>query len=216
MILSFAIYIITVFIVSLYFGPVLNRAIQKKEDNGVFDTNSAYAFQKKNIFKWIMVNIWGFLYMVWVMLPYIAIATLVAIIPYAYNDSSLILIIVSSLIGLTLLIGIVLNITKFVLFKNVFFSKDDVSARDAVRESIELGKTKKSQIWILILILIISTIAIMVTFFVLGYMIGLIANLVPENIILYSQIILSGLISVLFFLPVMSIITAKGYVKIRG
>ena len=213
---SMIIYIVTILAVSLYFGPVLNRAIQKKEDDGSFDSKLAYNFQKKNIFKWIMVNIWGFLYMVLAMLPYIVVSALLTVILFMNRDSYIAALILSSLIGLTMLIGIILNINKFVLYKNIYFSKDDISARDAVRESIEIGKTKSKQVWMLIFSLIILTFIMIIMYFGLGFMSGLLTGNISNNVLYYSETILYGVLSAVFFLPLMSIVAAKGYVKIRG
>jgi hypothetical protein len=214
LIISIAIYIVTILAVSLFFGPVLNRAIQKKEDGLDFDTTSAYSFQKKNIFKWIMVNVWGVLYMVRVMWLYILISIVLIIAGILSKNA---VIISSTVIAATIVsaIGMILNITKFVLYKNIFFSKDGVSARDIVRESIELGKTKNVQVWMLILVLIILTIIMMVVYFIIGFLMGLIAKFMSGNTV-YMESVISAIVSVLIFLPLMSIVLAKGYVRIRG
>lgn len=208
LIISITIYVLAVLSISLFFGPVLNRAIQKNEDIGNFDSKASYIFQKKNFFKWIMLNIWGFLYAIWIMLPYIVTAILISIILYIFINSSIIALILSSLIVLTFLIGIVLNITKFILYKNIFFSKDEISARDAVRESIMFGKTKNNQVWKLILTLIVLSTVMMVTYFILDFMMGLLTKSISNSIA-------STTISILFFLPVTSILIAKGYNAIK-
>ena len=212
---SVLVYLVTILVASLFFAPVLNRAIQKKEDDGNFDSKQAYDFQKKNIFKWIMVNVWGMLYMLWIMLPYIVVAALLTAVLFMYKDSGITALILSSVIGLVFLVGIIMNISKFILYKNIFFSKDEVSARDAVRESIMFGKTKNGQVWMLILILIILTIIMLIVYFILGFLMGLIYKSAPESI-LYIEIITSAVVSTIIFLPLMSIVVAKGYVKIRG
>lgn len=209
------IYFISIISVSLFFGPVLNRAIQKKEDGESFNSNSAYAFQKKNIFKWIMVNVWGMLYLVWYLLPYIAVSGLMMAILLIYPISPIISMIISSLIGLILIVGILMNISKFMLYKNIFFSKDNVNAREAVRDSMMFGKTKNNQVWLLILTLIISTIIMMIVYIILGYVVGFISGFIPDSLI-YLESVIYAFASSMFFLPWMSIITAKGYVQIRG
>jgi hypothetical protein len=209
------IYVVSILLITLFFGPVFNRAIQKKEDGLDFDSNAAYAFQKKNIFKWIMVNVWGFLYMVWTILPYIVASVLMTAAVYMLRVSSLTALIISSLVGLTFIVGIIVNIHKFILYKNIFFSKDGVSARDAVRESIKIGKNKNGEVWMLILAMIILTIAMMIIYFALGFLTGLIAKFIPDYLS-YVEMISATAISVLFFLPLMSIVLSKGYVKIRG
>ena len=212
---SITIWILTILIVALYFSPVLKRAIQKKEDGEQFNTNLAYSFQKKNIFKWIMVNVWGMLYMLWIMLPYILVSVLLTVILFMHLDTYNNILILSSLIGLTILTGTVLNITKFMLYKNIFFSKDGIPARDAVRESIKLGKTKNGQLWSLISALIILFIINIIIFFALINLSDLLIDKVSNNVLFYSEIIVNGALSSLIFLPLMSIIVAKGYVKIR-
>ncbi len=235
---SITIWILTILIVALYFSPVLKRAIQKKEDGEQFNTNLAYSFQKKNIFKWIMVNVWGMLYMLWIMLPYILVSVLLTVILFmhivlktsieyspiipntsigldTYLDTYNNILILSSLIGLTILTGTVLNITKFMLYKNIFFSKDGIPARDAVRESIKLGKTKNVQVWSLIIALIILFIINIIIFFALINLSDLLIDKVSNNVLFYSEIIVNSALSSLIFLPLMSIIVAKGYVKIR-
>jgi hypothetical protein len=212
---SIAIYILTILAVSLYFGPVLNRAIQKKEDGDHFNSNSAYSFQKKNIFKWIMVNVWGFLYMARIMWLYILIPiVLLGLGFFLQNPMVINSMVILSLIVVT--IGAIIHISKFILYKNIFFSKNEISARDAVRESIKIGIHKKRQVWILILTLIILTIVMMIVYFALGTISGLLINNIPDNVMYYSETIVYAVFSALIFLPLMSIVVAKGYVKIRG
>lgn len=213
--ISLIVYTATILAVSLYFGPVLNRAIQKKEDGEQFNSNSAYSFQKKNIFKWIMVNVWGFLYMIRVMWLYILISIALIVAGILSKNTVIIssTVIVAAIVSA---IGTILNITKFVLYKNIFYSKDGISARDAVRESIELGKTKNGQVWVLILALIILTIIMMIIYYALGTVSGLLTDSVPYSLLYYSETIVYGVLSALIFLPLMSIVVAKGYVKIKG
>lgn len=212
----FSIYFIFALIVALYLGPVLNRAIQKKEDGDSFNVNTAYVFQNKNILKWIMINVWGILYMFWTLLSYIIVSVLLLKILTMYSSNPVAVTIIAGLIGLTVLTGIILNIHKFVLYKNIFFSKDHIKARDAVRESIKIGTNKKREVWMLILALIILTITMMVVYSFIGFVLSLLAKFVPENIMLYIEIAVPVIVSVSFFLPLMSIIASKGYVKIRG
>lgn len=214
LITNYVIYFICVLAVALYFGPVLNRAIQKKEDGENFNSNAAYGFQKKNIFKWIMVNVWGLLYMIWKMLPYAIVSGLLLFIMTFYKNAmvyntALILAFVS------LFVGFVLNINRFVLYKNIYFSKDHVKARDAVIESMKIGVSKSKQVWMLILTLIILTIAMLVIYFALSFVVITLSNMLP-GMGKYIENIVTAVVSVLFFLPFMSIVTAKGYVKIRG
>lgn len=214
LITNYSIYFICVLIVALYFGPVLNRVIQKKEDGENFNSNAAYSFQKKNIFKWIMVNVWGVLYMIWTILPYAVVSGLLIFIMNFYKNA---MIYNTALIlaFLSISAGIVLNINKFILYKNIYFSKDHVKARDAVIESMKIGVTKCKQVWKLILTLIILTIIMFIIYITLSFFVVGLSDMLPsmgKNI----ENVLTALVSVVFFLPYMSIVVAKGYVKIRG
>lgn len=227
MIISFFVVLVAILILFLYFDPVLNRAIQKKEDGHDFDSSSAYTFQNKNIFKWIMVNIWGFLYLFYKILPYIVVSVLIVIISVIAennmgSDNNMNIIAVSTMLSLiVLMVGGVLNITRFVLYKNIFFSKDEISARDAVRESMELGKNKNKQIWILIATLIVVNVLLSVASFIIGFVLGLISVAIPftsisaETVAYYIGIVFDGAVLTLISTPLMYIIIAKGYVKIR-
>lgn len=217
---TFTVYFVCVLIVSLYFGPVLNRVIQKKEDGEKLDSQSAYDFQKKNIFKWIMINVWGMLYMIWRLLPYIISAIILGYIAYFFNSFGLkpeiFEVVFLLIIPITaLILGIVMNITRFMLYKNIYFSKDHIKARDAIRESVKIGVHKQRQVWLLISSLMVLVILMLIMYSLLGFIIVFLSNLVPS---MGSNIenVLTACVSVLFFLPLMSIVTAKGYVKIRG
>lgn len=224
---SFFVVLVAILILFLYFDPVLNRAIQKKEDGQDFDSNSAYAFQNKNIFKWIMVNIWGFLYLFYKILPYTAVSILIVIISVIVENNigsydNINIIGVSAMLSLiVIMVGGLLNITRFVMYKNIFFSKDDISARDAVRESMELGKNKNKQIWILIATLIVVNLLLSVVSFIIGFVLGFISPAIPftsisaETVAYYIGIVFDGSVLTLISTPLMYIIIAKGYVNIR-
>jgi hypothetical protein len=203
--LPFSIYLISILVSSLFLIPALSRSIQKNEDNNSFDVKAGYDFQKKNIWKFIMVNIWGILYMLKVFLPYIIVTALIVLLSGFLNTSDVIVFTLLLLAALSMLIGVVLNITKFIVYKNIFFSKDGISARDAVKESMELGLKNNKSIWKIIL-------AMAIVFLISEIIFQIISRALDLNII---SLTLSSLLLTLFLTPYVLIISSKGYVKIR-
>lgn len=206
LVIASIIYLVCILVVGLFFAPALSRSVQKNEDNGVFDVKEGYDFQKKNIWKFVMVNVWGLVYMLKRFAPYLVTSLLLVVIAMIFKDSSIVSLIIASLIGLTLTVGIVLNITRFMLYKNIFFSKDSMSARDAVKESMSLGVTKMKNIWKIILAMIILAIAMEIVLKVFSMFIGTIL----------VGLIIGSIIMVFFSMPYMLIIVSKGYVRVRG
>ncbi len=215
--IAFLIYFVSIISVSLFFIPAFNRSIQKNEDNGVFSVKEGYNFQKKNIWKFVMVNIWGLLYIVKRLALYIIVAVLLLGAVYVLNEfytltqNYIISLTLVYLAGITIFVGIILNMTRFVLYKNIFFSKDDISARDAVKESIVLGVTKMNDIWKIIIAMIIVSIPVEILIMSINkYLINMLTD------IYLIEIIFISLITTLFSLPYVLIVLSKGYVKVRG
>ncbi len=202
----------TLLITSLFLAPALNRSVQKNEDNGIFNVKEGYFFQKRNIWKWIMLNVWGALYVFWRMLPYIAVASLIIVLGTTNKDSltDLTAITLSVFAGLVVLIGILLNITRFILFKTIFFSKE-ISPRDAVRESVALGVKNSADIWKIILTMILVGLTLTMISIVLE-LLGSMFGMTEKGV----DIFLSPIISVFIATPMIFIIIAKGYVKITN
>jgi hypothetical protein len=206
LIVATLIYFVCALVVGLFLTPALSRSIQKNEDNGVFSVKEGYDFQKKNIWKFIMVNIWGFLYILKRLWSYIAASFALGVIAFMFNDSDIVALTAASLMVLIILVGFILNITRFVLYKNIFFSKDTISPRDAVKESMSLGVNKMSNIWKIILAMIILAIGI-------ELVIVLFEMLSVADI---YGLIIGSIVMVMFSLPYMLIIASKGYVRVRG
>jgi hypothetical protein len=206
LLMAVLIYLVCILIIGLFLAPALSRSVQKNEDNGVFDVKEGYNFQKKNVWKFVMVNVWGLVYILKRLLPYIAASAVLGIIAFMAGDSDIIALICVSLGGLVILAGIILNITRFVLYKNIFFSKDTISARDAVKESMDLGVSKMKDIWKIILAMFILTVVVEIVLKVFSMFIE--ATLLG--------LVIGSIIMILFSMPYMLIIISKGYAKVRG
>lgn len=210
--MTFIIYLFSVLFVGLFLVPALSRSIQKNEDNGVFDVKEGYDFQKKNIWKFVMVNIWGMLYILKRCAIYILISIgLFALLLYIDNTSKSsdmlpVVLSIFTLIGLTLIVATVLNITRFMFYKNIFFSKDDILPRDAVKESMSLGVLKNNEIWKIIFAMITLVVAVEIVIQTLG-------SFVNDAMI---NLIAGTIINVFFSMPYMLIIISKGYTRVRG
>lgn len=213
-------YLVAMIAVGLFFVPALNRAVQKHEDDKDFDIKEGYNFQKNNMWRWIKVNIWGVLYMLYRLLPYIIILVLTIGSIALYNATEKINPIIAGIgaaIALMIFfIGVILNVTRFVVYKNIFFSKKHMTTRNIVRESMELGKTKNLEIWKLILTLFIFGLMVTIVMFVTAFASSLIIQIFESKNFSIIDIIISPLISAFLVIPISLIISAKGYNKIRG
>ena len=193
----------------LFLTPAINRAVQRNEDAHVFDTKEGYDFQKKNVWKWIMVNVWGGLYLIariWMyMIPLIIV--LVYVKTQGGNPTLGALLDVSVVLTV---VGLLLNIHRFLLFKTIIFSKE-ISARDAVRESITLGVAHKKDMWKAILTIILLGLATGV----LSIIVGLVASIFGVTNTMYD-VYISPIITVFVVTPMLLIVIAKTYVKLRG
>lgn len=194
----------------LYLEPAINRAVQRNEDISIFNSKEGYEFQKKNIFKWIMVNVWGILYLFWKLLPYILSAGLIFVILMGLKNDAKMAVSGAILAGIVLFVGMIMNIHRFLLFKTIIFSKD-ISARDAVRESIKLGEDHKVDMWKAILSLILLGLAIGM----FSIIVGIVASIFGLTDKMYEQYI-SPIIVVFVTTPMLLIVIAKTYVKIRS
>lgn len=203
--LAFMVYLISILLVGLFLSPALNMVVQKNEDVDSFDIKQAYDFQKKNIWKFVKVNLWALVYFLKYTWIYIVVSISLLIIAETSNDSRVVFTLAYSALAI-ILIGGLLNITKFMFYKNIFFSKDDVSPKDIVKESILLGESRKMEIWKIIFSIIIVTASIE---FIL-YILNLIIKFEKMSLIIVS------LVSMLIYVPYIYILVAKGYVKLRG
>lgn len=203
------VFIIAMLIAALYLAPALNRAIQRNEDTGMFSTKDGYDFMKTNKWKWVKVNVWGLLYMAWRLLPYFIPSAMIAILIFVLGGNDILATLLSVSV-IVVLVGMVLNITRFIFFKTIIFSKE-ISARDAVRESMTLGVIHMKDVWKIILAMILLGLAIGV----LTAIIGGLAAFAGSTDYLFDGYI-SPLITLLITTPMLLIMTAKGYVKLRG
>ncbi|MBC7981645.1 hypothetical protein H7X65_01060, partial [Candidatus Parcubacteria bacterium] len=101
------------------------------------------------------------------------------------------------------------NLTRFILFKTIFFSKE-IAPRKAVQESFALGIEKNRDLWCIILSMVLFALAVAVLSIIVVVPIG--AMGVSSEII---DVYVSPIITLLLTTPMLLIITAKGYVKIR-
>jgi hypothetical protein len=215
------IYIIVSVFVGLFFAPAFARAIQKNEDDKHFGVKTAYNFQKRNIWKWIKVNLWGFVYMIWRLLPYIAVSMLIVFGSSILNASTgglnnIFSIIMVFFVSLIMIVGIVLNLTRFVFFKNVFFSKDHMKARNAVIESMTLGKTKNVETWKMLISLLLFSVMILIVYMAVSMFFAFTIYAFGSKNFSIIDIIISPMISAFVATPITLIIISKGYNKIRG
>jgi len=201
--------VISVLLTALFFGPALNRAIQRNEDVALFDTKEGYRFQTNHIGRWIMVNVWGFLYLVWRMLPYVIPMAILLFAIRMLGMSELVETILAALAALILVVGLVRNVTRFLLFKTIMFSKE-ISARNAVRESMALGVSKNKDLWKLFLALILLGLAV-VGFSIIA---GMIAGFAGFSRLAVDTYVVP-LIDVFIVTPMILILTAKAYAKVR-
>lgn len=203
--LAFMVYLISILLVGLFLSPALNMAVQKNEDSDSFDIKQGYDFQKNNIWRFIKVNLWALVYFLKYTWIYIVVSLSLLFIAETSNDSRVVFTLAYSALAI-IMIGGLLNITKFMFYKNIFFSKDDVSPKEIVKESILLGESKKMEIWKIIFSIIIVTASIE---FIL-YILNLIIKFEKTSLIIVS------LVSMLIYVPYIYILVAKGYVKLRG
>ncbi len=205
-----AVFIIAMLIVALFLAPALNRAVQKHEDGEAFNVKGGYDFMKTHKWKWVKVNVWGALYMLYRTWFYIIPGWLLI----AYSVGSYRTNAYTSLyfiLGIVLIvIGILLNIHRFILFKTIFLSKD-ISPRDAVRESMSLGVSRMKDVWKMLLAMILVGLVIGV----LSAIVSGIASFFGATDYVFDGYI-SPLIALLITTPMLLIMTAKGYVKLRG
>jgi hypothetical protein len=219
-IIAIVIYLIAMLFVGLFFVPAFNRAIQKNEDDKNFDVKSAYNFQKRNIWKWIKVNLWGLVYGAWRLLPYMVVSALlitsVILLNVSKPESDVIVIIFAIIASIIMIVGMVLNITRFVFYKNVFFAKDHMKAKNTVIESMTLGKTKNLEIWKVIVSILLFSLMMFVLSIILSAIAAFIIFSFGSKNFSIIDIIISPMISAFMAIPVTLIIIAKGYNKIRG
>jgi hypothetical protein len=200
------IYFVSMLAISLFLTPAISRSIQKNEDNGVFNVKEGYSFQKKNIWKFVMVNIWGFLYIFKRLLPYIVVSATAVLMTVYFNFSESVNYALMVISIASMIIGVILNITRFVLYKNIFFSKDSVSPKDAVKESMSLGVNKMKDIWKIILAMIILAIVVEILVKIFNAL----------SITGLYGLIVGSIVMIMFSMPYMLIIASKGYVMVRG
>ncbi len=196
---------------ALLFVPALNRAIQRNEDTNSFDTKEAYSFQKRNIWKYIKLVLWGFVYMLKRLLPYLLASLVLAAIIFFVSTNEILSLVLASLATIVLFVGIILNIPQFVLYKTIFFSKE-ILARDSVRESMDLGVKKTKQVWKLILDIIIVSIVVMLFAEIINYFAGLMGT----GAWYIAEAYIKPIITLVVATPMVLILVAKGYTKIRG
>ncbi|MBC7766927.1 hypothetical protein H7Y21_02965 [Arenimonas sp.] len=193
----------------LFLAPAIYRTVQRNEDTGIFDTQEGYDFQKKNVWKWIMVNVWGGLYLIartWLyLLPFIAVLIYIKI----YGGNQILGFLLDVSVALVA-IGLLLSINRFLLFKTIIFSKE-ISARDAVRESITLGMDHKKDMWKAILIIFLIGLAAGVC----SVIVGIVASVIGISDKMFEQYIFP-IITVFVISPMLLIVIAKTYVKVRG
>jgi MFS family permease len=213
------IYIVAAIAVGLFFAPALNRAIQKNEDDKIFDTKEGYNFQKKNMWKWVKVNLWSVAYMLRRLLPYIIVLMLliggIALFNALGGLGQIFTAIVASVAIIIFFIGLILNITRFTLYKNIFFAKDNMTARNMVRESMTLGKTKNIEVWKIILTLILFAVIMLIVAFLVSFISSLIIQAFGSKNFSVIDIIISPLMSSFVAAPISLIILAKGYNKVK-
>lgn len=220
-IIGTVVYILALLAVGLFFAPAFNRAIQKNEDDKYFDIKAGYNFQKRNIWKWIKVNLWGMVYFIWRLLPYLTVSALLVVglglLNITTKDlSNIITNIIISIAVITIFVGMVLNITRFVFFRNVFFAKDHMKAKNAVIESVSLGKTKNLEIWKAVLSLFLFSLMMFVLFTVVSLIVAFIIHSFGSNNFSIIDIIISPMMSAFIVTPITLIIVAKAYNKVRG
>ncbi len=227
-IISFVLMLVT----GLYIQPAFYRAIQKNEITKTFNVQEAYGVQSKNIWNFFMLMIWIMLYTLWIIRYYIIGAFVLGVIAsglfVGFGFNVQIGAILMSISVLIVAIGAVINMPKLVFYQNIFFIKDTIRPRDAVRESIELGKQKTADIWKVIFSVIIFSLLIILAYIIAALILILSGFLSLTSLIMINSemmtpntayiiaYVLSFLFSVFFVNPIAFIILAKAYVKLSS
>ena len=224
-------------VIGLYLQPAIYRALQKKEDGEVFDIKAAYNFQKKNIWNFIMTGVWYVLYLIWVLRYYVLIGLAVSffIIPMIYPDFRIVttwdfvayFFIHSVTFFIPVIIGYLINLSKFLFYVNIFFSKN-IKPREVVRESIRWGNIKGHSIeawktfFSIILFMLLTTLVYVIVSLILNFFkimhfeqlvyIGNQAAYTDYKWFIINSV--SNIFKVMFILPVSFIILAKAYTKL--
>lgn len=214
-IITTIVYIIAIIAVGLFFGPAFNRAIQKNEDDGEFNIKKGYDFQKRNMWKWIKVNLWGTVYVLWKLLPYLAVSALLIVsttlMHLEKGPGNIFTIVIFSVVILIMFIGIIINLGQFILYKNIFFSREHMTAKNIVKESISIGKTRYAEVWKIILSLFLFSLVMSFILFIISAILAYIIHSFGSNNFTVIDIIVLPLISSFFMTPIVLIIVAKGY-----
>ncbi len=222
------------FLVSLFFQPALYRSIQKLEDTGVFSKAEAYSFQKRNVWNYIVLNFWLFMYAIYINFKYLIIMAvgvvliIISMTTLPSTAAATVSVVIGIGIAATLIVSIIKNSPKVTLYQNIFFSKD-ISPRNAVRESLMLGENKGGDIWRIIFSTILLGLAVAVIY-VLIYGVFILAGfvsiqeilqmnnkegeMVAQSGIMFALELIGGLISYAIVTPLMFTIMAKGYKKL--
>ncbi len=207
--------IIVSLLISLFLQPALFRSIQKNEDNKIFDVKDGYDFQKKNIWNYIVLYFWTAIYSLKVNWKYILVILTSLILGVLVVGASfakpMILISVSSVFFIISVVFaalmIIRNLSKFIYPANVFFSSE-ITPREAVKKSIELGVKHNNKIWLNILSYILFMIILMIVYFIIGTISGFIPGVFVQDIV---TIVLSSLVVSFISTPMAFMIYAKGY-----
>lgn len=223
-IISISILLLMLFI-ALFLKPALFRSIQIHEDHKRFETRGSYRFQYNNLLKYLILKFWFYVNILYVLLPYIVVnigyvlllvkmkfqlslnvttLNIFEFLGFSTMSTILILNIVTSL--LPLIIGILINIPKFLLATNVFFSKEHNNPRKAVKDSIALGKTKTKQLWGIVFILFILNIFYFMIYNVLVSF---------DSLAFVNMYILLPGLNMFVLIPFVYIILAKGYNSVK-
>ena len=217
-------------IIGLYLKPVLYRSLQKNENDKSFDTREAYAFQKKNIWNYIVLCFWSVVYVIKVNFVYILtiiISGIIVSVALVFLKTTIIsFIILSFIMFACTILMIIKNITKFVLAQNIFFG-GNIKPRDAVLASIEMGKKNNVDIWKAIFASILFNLLVFIIYLII-YLILVLSKLMsfeeimnmnksylPITNTLVALKILTALVSVFVLTPISFIILAKTYNKLK-
>lgn len=208
LLVSMLVTILTYLFVSLFFQPALNRTLQKNIDNGNFDSKAGFNFAKKNVWNYILLNFWAIVYLIWNIIKYLAVfivlLTISILISKTKPNISLILMPLSIAI---IVIGVIMNVAKFFVYSAIFFSKG-IKPREAVLESIKIGKDNTKKVWMIIIASLMFGILVTIFYAALGFIFRGFPNLVT---VIVSAVFASMLIG-----PISYIIVGKGYSKLAS